>query len=59
MQMHSDPRAGSVTITGLLINLGGNTLLGVVFPAVVMLSAIVIWLPGQVPVAVLGRRQLR
>jgi predicted MFS family arabinose efflux permease len=47
----------SVAIGGLLIDLGGYMLLGVVFPAVVLLSAIVIWAPSHVPVAALGGRQ--
>jgi predicted MFS family arabinose efflux permease len=43
----------SVAIGGLLIDLGGYTLLGVVFPVVILLSAIVIWAPGHTPVALL------
>jgi predicted MFS family arabinose efflux permease len=47
----------SVALGGLLIDLGGYTLLGIAFPVVILLSAIVIWAPGHTPVAVLEGRQ--
>jgi predicted MFS family arabinose efflux permease len=49
--------AVSVALAGALISLGGYAMLGIAFPVVMLLSAIMIWAPGHVPVMPAKRRQ--
>jgi predicted MFS family arabinose efflux permease len=47
--------AASVALAGALISLGGYAMLGFAFPAVLIVSALVVWVPGRASTPVLER----
>jgi predicted MFS family arabinose efflux permease len=47
--------AASVALAGMLISLGGYAVLGFAFPAVLLVSALVVWVPGRASTPALER----